>query len=195
MAATRDEILEVLWPDLSPDTAGNSLHQTIYFLRRVFEPDFREGLSAEYVAYDGEVVSLNPNLFDSTSQLCWRRLSGEADDRSAVESILTEYQGRFAIYFAYEDWASDYRDNLHAAVLAAAESTMSSALRVHDYATAIRLGHALLAIDPEADGVELSLLRAYKASGRSAAAAEQYGHYASFMRDEVGVEPIPFNDI
>ncbi len=49
MAATRDEVLDALWPELGPDTAGNSLHQTIYFLRRVFEPDFREGMSAGYV--------------------------------------------------------------------------------------------------------------------------------------------------
>ena len=60
MAATRDEILDALWPELGPDTAGNSLHQTIYFLRRVFEPDYREGMSAGYVTYDGEVVSSEP---------------------------------------------------------------------------------------------------------------------------------------
>ncbi len=38
MAATRDEALDALWPDLAPGTAVNSLHQTIYFLRRLLEP-------------------------------------------------------------------------------------------------------------------------------------------------------------
>ena len=46
---TRDEALEAMWPDLEPRHGGNSLHQTIYYLRRVFEPDFREGMSAGYI--------------------------------------------------------------------------------------------------------------------------------------------------
>ncbi len=60
MAATKDEALEALWPDLSPDTGSNSLHQTIYSLRRVFEPDYKEGMSAGYVLFDGDVVEPQP---------------------------------------------------------------------------------------------------------------------------------------
>ena len=46
-----------------------------------------------------------------------------------------------------------------------------------DFDMAIRLGHTALAVDPQADAIELELLKAYKASGRQAAAAEQYTHY------------------
>ncbi|TME10563.1 MAG: hypothetical protein E6I65_08445, partial [Chloroflexi bacterium] len=34
-ASTRDEVIESLWPDSDPDSALNSLNQTVYFLRRV----------------------------------------------------------------------------------------------------------------------------------------------------------------
>ena len=74
MAATRDEALDALWPDLNPEAGGNSLHQAIYYLRRVFEPDFREGMSAGYIQVDGEVVSLHPTLVDTASRECWRLL-------------------------------------------------------------------------------------------------------------------------
>ena len=53
----------------------------------------------------------------------------------------------------------------------------------------------MLAIDPTADAIELELLRAYKASGRLAAAAEQYAHYAAYVRGELGAEPPPFADV
>ena len=53
----------------------------------------------------------------------------------------------------------------------------------------------VLAIDPTADTIELELLRAYKAGGRHAAAAEQYAHYAAYVRDELGAEPPPFDDL
>jgi len=196
MAATKDEVLEALWPDLGPDTAGNSLHQTIYYLRRVIEPDYKEGLSAGYIEFDGDVLTFDEELVDADSRLAWRLIagarSGRADDLDALVAI---YRGTYALDFAYEDWASTYRDNLHAAVLAVVETAARAATASGDLDRAIRLTQGLLAVDPTADAVELELLRAYKAGGRSAAAAEQYAHYASYVRGELGAEPIAFSEI
>ncbi len=196
LAATRDEALEALWPELGPDTAANSLHQTIYFLRRVFEPGYREGLSAGYVPFDGEVVSLNPGLVDSASRECWRALSTtRADEEQGAIRLMELYRGRFALDFTYEEWASAYRDNLHAAVLARVEATMASSSTSGRSDTAIALALAMLAVDPAADAIELRLLKIYKASGRHAAAAKQYAHYASVLRDQLGVEPPRMEDL
>ena len=35
-----------LWPDVEPSRRMNSLNQTVYFLRRVFEPTYREDTSS-----------------------------------------------------------------------------------------------------------------------------------------------------
>jgi hypothetical protein len=50
-------------------------------------------------------------------------------------------------------------------------------------------------VDPTADQVEVSPLRFYRASGAHAAAAEQYGHYAGVMRDQLGLEPLPLESL
>jgi LuxR family maltose regulon positive regulatory protein len=194
MAGTRDEVLEALWSELKPDTAANSLHQTIYFLRRAFEPDYREGLSAGYVTYDGEVVSLSEELCDILSRRCWRSIRRIPTDLGALDELLDLYRGKFALDFAYEDWADDYRGNLHAAVLAAAEAGMARHLNEGDHDSVIRIGHRVLAVDPDADGIELMLLRAYKQGGRHAAAAEQYAHYAAYIR-ELGADPPAYDEI
>jgi DNA-binding SARP family transcriptional activator len=39
------------------------------------------------------------------------------------------------------------------------------------------------------------LLRLYRLSGAHSAAAEQYGHYATVMRDELGIEPPPLDSL
>ena len=44
-SGARDEVLDALWPEFDPADALNSLNQTVYFLRRVFEPTFQEDLS------------------------------------------------------------------------------------------------------------------------------------------------------
>ena len=65
MSATRDQVLDSLWPDLEPEVAANSLNQTVYFLRRVFEPAFSEETSPGYVHHDSDVLWLDPELVDS----------------------------------------------------------------------------------------------------------------------------------
>ena len=196
MAVARDEALEAIWPDLGVDTAVNSLHQTIYYLRRVFEPDYREGLSAGYVQYDGELLSLEENLVTTGSRVCWSLLAkARAGDKGAIDALIEHYTGTYALDFAYEDWASTYRDHLHAAVLAALETAIKGCRSAGETPRAIFLAQSILAIDPRADAIELELLRAYKGGGRQAAAAEQYAHYATFVRGELGVEPIPFDDV
>ena len=135
------------------------------------------------------------SLFDSDSRACWRALRTTDRDPRLIEDLLDLYVGRFAIDFAYEEWATDYRDHLHAAVLGRAEAAISSLAVAGDFDAAISVGHRVLAIDPEADGVELALLRNYKASGLHAAAAEQYSHYATYVRDALGVDPPSFDEI
>ena len=53
----------------------------------------------------------------------------------------------------------------------------------------IGLAKRALELTPEADQIELSLLRLYRLNGSHSAAAEQYAHYAATMRDTLGVEP------
>ena len=195
-AATRDETLEALWPDLGPDTGANSLHQTIYYLRRNFDDEFREGVSAPYVLFDGEIVTLNPDLVHCESKACWALIKASAPgDVEATERVIARYAGRFALDFTYEDWAGSYRETLHAAVLDRVEAGIEAASAATRWDAVISLGHRLLAIDPAADAVELALLRAYKRSGRMAAAAEQYAHYAATLRADLGVDPPDFSVI
>ena len=104
--------------------------------------------------------------------------------------------GKYALDFAYEDWAADYRETLHAAVLAAVESRSEAVARAWGLPDARSdLAQAMLSVDPTADAIELELLIAYKASGRRAAAAEQYAHYAAFVRDELGADPPSFDEL
>ncbi len=196
MAATRDEALDAIWPDLGPDTAVNSLHQTIYYLRRVFEPTYREGTSAGYVEFDGDVLSLHPALVDSQSRKCQRLVDVTCSDKEdALDQLVATYRGRYALDFTYEDWATSYRENLHASVLASVESGIRRATAEGNIDRATRLAQAMLAVDPGADGIELALLKAYKAGDRHAAAAEQYAHYAAYIRGELGADPPRFDDI
>ncbi len=196
-AATRDEVLEALWPDAEPEVAVNSLNQTIYFLRRVFEPDFKEAQSPGYLAYDSEVIRLDPELVEARSARCRAliRAMGREPTVDEVERLVGEYRGRFALDFAYEEWAADYRDSLHAAYLRIVERELRRSADSGHYDRGIALAQRVIEVDPQADQIELALVRLYRLTGAHAAAAEQYGHYAGVMRRELGIEPAPLESV
>ena len=197
MSATRDQVLDAMWPELDPDVAVNSLNQTLYFLRRVLEPNYTEDLSPGYVHHDSDVIWLDPILISSRSDNC-RQLIRELPERPSpddVARLVAAYTGRYALDFEYEEWASDYRDSLHAAYLEIVERSVSDDLASGHYSRGIGVARRALEVDPRAEHVEVSLLRLYKVAGAHAAAAEQYAHYAAVMRDDLGIDPPPLESL
>jgi len=195
--AARDQVVDALWPDHEPHDAVNSLNQTLYFLRRLIDPAYDEDLSPAYVLNSGEVVWLDADLIESRSRRA-RALIQElarSPDLDRVDQLLGEYRGQFALDFAYEEWALAYRDSLHAAFLDVVERAIRAAMERRAYDKGIAIARRTLEIDPEADQIELSLVRLYRMIGAHAAAAEQYAHYATTMRRELGIEPPPLESL
>ena len=195
-SSTREEVTDALWPDLDPASALNSLNQTVYFLRRVFEPHYREELSPGYVGQDGETIWLDPELVEARSRRCQdliRSMLGNPDPEACV-SLAREYRGRFALDFAYEDWSTDFRDSLHAAYLRVSEHAIRSDLATGHFERGIFLAERAAEVDPDADEIQTALVRLYRLSGAHAAAGEQYGHYMRAMRD-LGEDPAPLEEL
>jgi ATP/maltotriose-dependent transcriptional regulator MalT/DNA-binding SARP family transcriptional activator len=190
-SATRDEVVDALWPDAAPNVAVNSLNQTVYFLRRIFEPGYNEDMSARYVQHNSDVLWLDQELISSRSQACHQLIVDMPDDPSPVDiDRLSElYRSRFALDFSYEDWAVPYRDSQHVGYLRIVEAAVTQNLETGQFARGIRLAQRALEIEPDQENLELCLLRLYRATGAHSAAAEQYAHYAAFLRNELGVEP------
>jgi len=195
-ASTRDEVLDSLWPEHDPSSALNSLNQTVYFLRRVFEPDFRDETSPGYVGQDGETIWLDSDLVDSRSRRCFeliRATPGEPTTEAAV-AIASQYRGRFALDFAYEEWAAAYRDALHAGYLRIVERAVHADLDTGHLGRGIFIAERAVEVDPDAEEIQLALVRLYRHSGAHAAAAEQYAHYSKIMND-LGIDPPPLADL
>lgn len=193
LSATRDHILDALWPDLEPAVAVNSLNQTVYFLRRVFEPDYSDDLSPFYIHHDSDVLWLDPELVTSRSRECRQlmRSMGANPEPSKVEQLVGTYKAPFALDFAYEEWASTYRDSLHASFLEIVEHAIQADINAGQWDRAIAIARRASETAPESDVLEVTLLRLYRLTGAHAAAAEQYEHYANMIRTDLGVEPPP----
>jgi ATP/maltotriose-dependent transcriptional regulator MalT/DNA-binding SARP family transcriptional activator len=190
-AAARDEVMDALWPEFDPADALNSLNQTVYFLRRVFEPEYKDDLSPGYVHHESDVIWLDAELVRSHSQDCLELIRRIAADPAPTEVMLlaASYAAPFALDFSYEEWASAHRVSLHAAYLQVMEWAVADDTANGHFERGIDLARRALTVSPDADQIEVSLLRLYRLSGSHAAAAEQYEHYAAAMRETFGIDP------
>jgi DNA-binding SARP family transcriptional activator len=195
-ASTREEVIDNLWPEHDPASALNSLNQTVYFLRRVFEPDYRDDTSPGYVGQDGETIWLDPELIDCRSRRCFEQIRSMPSEPTPDGSVALarEYRGRFALDFAYEDWSAPYRDALHAAYLRVMEHAIRLDLDNGHLGRGTFLAEHAAEVDPDAEEIQVALVLLYRHSGAHSAAAEQYAHYARVMR-ELGVEPPEYADL
>jgi ATP/maltotriose-dependent transcriptional regulator MalT/DNA-binding SARP family transcriptional activator len=196
MSATRDQVLDALWPDQDPEQAANSLHQTVYFLRRVFEPEYVEDLSPGYLHHDPDVLWLDSDLVTSRSHQ-YRRIAasiGALATPAQAERVSEIYSGRFALDFTYEEWAAPIRDSMHARYLEIVERAVTHDADTGQIDRAMRLAQRAIEIDPQLDEVEKTVIRLYTLVGAYAAAAEQYGHYSLGQRD-LGLDPPHLEDL
>ncbi len=194
-AATPDQLIEALWTDLDPDAALNSVHQTIYVLRRVIQPGYRAGVSPEYLHFDSDMVWLDQELVDSRSWQCLRLLSARDWTAERLNELVSAYRGRFAADFAYEEWASSFRDRLHALYLGAVEPAVAGISGSEDVRWRLWVGQQVLLVDPDADTIEAQVIGLYRSIAATSAAREQYAHYASAMRQQLGIEPPDMEDM
>lgn len=188
--ATRDQVLDALWPDQEPVGAGNSLHQTLFFLRRelVIIPKASKPL-VEYVPVAGDMLRLVPELVHVDS-VSFVRQANEVVTRNPggaeATRLVQSYAGPFAPEFEYEEWALSWRDHVHTAFLNLAEQSARARMPERSAEAAAILRHAL-GVDPDALDLKPLLAAAMYLSGSQAAARHLYRQYELEHDREFGV--------
>jgi len=198
LAANREQVMEALWPDQTPKSALNSLHQTIFFLRRELEPWYEEGATADYVHMDTDLVRLDKELFQVDSVAFARQAadivgSGAAGPRGP--EMLALYRGHFAPEFEYEDWAEEWRSHLHTSFLHLAQATSSALVRDGRYGEVVEILTPVVGLDPTAFDLRGTLVGCLAAAGAKDASLAQYRSLALAHERDLGLPVRPFDEL
>ena len=195
--ATREQVLEDLWPDGDPESGSNSLNQSLHFLRRELDPWYELDVSHDYVVFEAELVWLDNELADvaSTQFLSRARTLDVANaETHELLTLIHSYSGQFCPEFEYDEWAIAWRSRVHAAYLDLAHRTIRALVARSDIAAAQSVAGSVLSIDPTATDIERKLVWLYARSGSDSAASAQYEHFASVMQSD-GYETPSFADL
>ncbi len=192
-ALTRDMVLELLWPEAAPGAAVNSLNQTVFQLRRLVDPTYRDGDSPLYVISTSETVQFNRDLV-RTDLSEFRRLAAQLTSDQLVSSdiapaLLSLIRGEFLSDVRYEDWAWNLATAVHNEVRTALLPVASNALRAGGPELGVRAACALVALDPFDELAQIALADRLADGGRRSAARESISQFSRRLRDELDEEP------
>jgi DNA-binding SARP family transcriptional activator len=169
----REQVMDVLWPDDSPEVAAPKLHKAAYYARRVTGRD-------DAIVLRSDVVQLFPTADVSVDVTVFEELSRRAitdGDPAVARAAIHSYGGELLPDDPYEEWAAERRELLrlrHVHVLRLAGQWM-----------------AVTEQDPGDEDAHVELMRDHLAHGDCEAALLQYERLERTLDRDLGVAPGP----
>ncbi len=197
-SATRDELLEVLWPDLAIDSSVSNFHFTLHSLRRALEPEMNPGSPSRFLSLSARRYKLTlPPLAVIDSRAFRARVSEgaklmrskQAEAAVAVfERAVEMYHGDYLIDL-YADWTEPERASLLRMYLNTLRQLMWAAYTRQDYEQVVRYADATILKDNYLEEAHRLRMRAACETGNPGLAIRQYERLADLLKAELGTKP------
>jgi len=186
----REQVMDILWPELGTRAAANNLRQVLHVARRVFDPD--PSAASRYLSLKGEQLALCPGeqlwvdveAFEGTAAAA-RRSKDPAAFRTAIEL----YSGELLPEDRYEEWAQTRREELRRLCLTLLIELASLYEVRGEHEPAVEELRRVIAEEPTLEEAHAGLMRLYALSGRRGEAMAQYGGLSEVLSTRLGAEP------
>lgn len=189
---TRDEVVELLWPNSAVEAAASNLRSTVHALRRAIEP---RPINAESAI----VYSDRDGVWLANEEHLW--LDADAFERAVIDArhaanplallqLASElYLGDYLLNDVYEDWATPRRDVLKR-TWAGVQLRIAQILEGQgDIEEAILAVRRALECDRTDERAARELMRILIDQGRHSEATRVYQELSRALEDELGVSP------
>ena len=116
----REQVMDLLWPELDSEAAANNLHHALYIARRTLEPSAPAGAAPGYLHLRGESLALSPagpvwvdvEAFEEAATTARHAL-----EPAAYRAAIDLYSGELLPQDRYEPWAEERRAQLRGVYL------------------------------------------------------------------------------
>ncbi|UCC64635.1 MAG: transcriptional regulator, partial [Anaerolineae bacterium] len=195
----REEIVDILWPDLDPDAVQRDFKVALNALNKALEPDRPPGAEAAYVVRHGTTYRLRPGADLWLDADEFQHLIEQGDHcqdnpetcAEAYQRALDLYHGDYLQEALYEDWASEERERLLALYLRTAEKLAAVRAGQGRYDETINLCRRILTLDNCWERAYRLMMVAYEHQGNHPQALRVYRTCETTLERELGTEPGP----
>lgn len=195
---SREQLMDLLWPDEDPAKASNRLSVALSTIRNVLDPDRRHAPD-HYVAGDQSSVALEavnlPIDVEEFLAKASRALELRREHPTEAIPLLVEaesaYAGDFLADDVYAEWAIPLREEARALYVDVTRALADEAALAAEEDAAVRHLLRILERDPFDERAHLDFIASLERAGRHGEARRAYRTYGSKM-EEIGVEAAPF---
>ena len=193
----RDVLMDVFWPDASPEAARNSLHVALTGVRRTLSDvttcPLLERRFDTYQLVPSAGAWVDVTEFEHYAELGQRldRRGDSAAARRAYEMAADLYEGDFLADDPYGSWPRTVREALRLQVIELRIRLVDHYLEVSDLPAATTTARAALALDPHNEVLHRQLMGCYASSGQTHRALAQYHQCAELLWDDFHIRPAP----
>lgn len=195
-AVTRQQLIEVLWPDGESDQPEKALKNLVYRVRALF--------SAANIPFAQDTIVYNNNTYMLNNKLDWaldfeqfEDLYNKAADtaRPAGERIgcyrnaIALYHGDFLGEHLYEDWVLPYNTYYRTLFFKCVEQMLVLLEREELFEEMEAVCNHALTFDRFEEQFHLAYMKALVGQNKKAAAVSHYHHLSDMFFKELGVTP------
>jgi DNA-binding SARP family transcriptional activator len=187
----REQVLELLWPEVDFESALNSFGKALHAARRALEPELLPRESSAYVRLTDSMVALDTERVWVDADDFQRQAESALRQRhvAGYESALAAYGGELLPEDRYEDWCAERRDELAALryelLLGLAEAYEDRG----DYSASVARLREVLQDDPTREDVHRRLMFLYASIGARDQALRQFQLCASALKRQFELGP------
>ncbi len=185
----REQVLDLLWPGLSPKKAANNLHRTLHEARKTLAA---EDELSRYLQLRDEQLLICPDQEPWVDVAAFEdaaRVARNTREPVAYRRALGLYAGELLPDDRYEEWTEGRRRELATLRLDLLIELATLYEKRDEYRLSIEALEKVVSEEPAHEEAHASLMRLYALSGRRREALEQYERLSVVLSRELEVHP------
>ena len=186
----REQLINLLWPDVETEAARNNLRQTLHLARQILKKETNSffGMLTDHngwlcLTHEGEIW-VDVEAFETAAAEC-----RQSEDATICQTALSLYTGELLPEDRYEDWVATRRELLQDLYLSLLSELGNMFEALGDIQQAIDIFQQTVAVDPTAEHAHRALMRLYTAKGYRQRALQQYHRLREILGRELGLDP------
>jgi DNA-binding SARP family transcriptional activator len=192
-AMHREQVINILWPDVNADSALNSLGKALHAARRVLEPGLPRRHDSAYLRMEDCMMLLNTEHVVVDADV-FERLAADAvrsGQAAPYRAALLAYEGELLPEDRYESWCAERRSSLAEMRIRLLLGLAGIHERCGACNEAADLLREVLRHDPAREAVHRQLMRLYVRMGTADQAVRQFHVCEQVLRQELDLAPQP----
>ena len=184
----REQIVDMLWPDLPAESAARDFKVALNALNRALEPKRERNAPSYFIIRQGSAYGINPQAHLVTDAETFAALSA-SDEAGKLQEALALYEDDYLPECCYSDWAAVERENHRQKYFLVVERLAGLHLQSQRWDDTLAVCQAALRRDKCWEPAYVLMMKAYASQGNLAQAKAVYQRCESTLMEELGLEP------